>query len=51
MKSWDDTARSHNHYFLDAAGAWMHETVCGLRCTAPGWTACDVAPVADDRIA
>jgi alpha-L-rhamnosidase len=51
MESWDDTARSHNHYFLGAAAAWIQAAVGGLRCTAPGWATFDVAPIADDRIA
>ncbi|TQM36589.1 family 78 glycoside hydrolase catalytic domain [Pseudonocardia cypriaca] len=50
MESWDETARSHNHYFLGAAAAWIQQAVGGLRATGPGWATFDVAPIVDDRI-
>jgi alpha-L-rhamnosidase len=50
MESWDETARSHNHYFLGAAAAWIQQAVGGLRATSPGWATFDVAPIVDDRI-
>lgn len=50
MESWDETARSHNHYFLGAASAWIQQAVGGLRPTSPGWATFDVAPLADDRL-
>lgn len=50
MEAWDDTARSHNHYFLGAASAWIQQRVGGLRSTSPGWRTFDIAPVQDDRV-
>ncbi|MER7076841.1 alpha-L-rhamnosidase [Saccharopolyspora kobensis] len=50
MESWDETARSHNHYFLGAAAAWIQQAVGGLRPTSPGWASFDVAPILDDRV-
>ncbi|MEB3367181.1 family 78 glycoside hydrolase catalytic domain [Saccharopolyspora mangrovi] len=50
MESWDDTARSHNHYFLGAASAWIQQRIGGLRATSPGWRTFDIAPVHDDRV-
>ncbi|RRO18047.1 hypothetical protein EIL87_07215 [Saccharopolyspora rhizosphaerae] len=50
MESWDESARSHNHYFLGAASAWIQQRVGGLRSTSPGWRAFDVAPVEDERV-
>ncbi|MER6989031.1 family 78 glycoside hydrolase catalytic domain [Saccharopolyspora hirsuta] len=50
MEAWDETARSHNHYFLGAAAAWIQQAVGGLRPTSPGWATFDVAPILDDRV-
>ncbi|WP_406689717.1 family 78 glycoside hydrolase catalytic domain [Saccharopolyspora sp. ID03-671] len=50
MESWDESARSHNHYFLGAASAWIQQRVGGLRATSPGWRTFDIAPVQDDRV-
>jgi alpha-L-rhamnosidase len=50
MESWDETARSHNHYFLGAAAVWIQQAVGGLRATSPGWATFDVTPIVDDRI-
>lgn len=49
-ESWDLTARSHEHYFLGSAAAWVQQRVGGLVSTAPGWTEFEVAPVLDHRI-
>ncbi|MDQ0691266.1 family 78 glycoside hydrolase catalytic domain [Arthrobacter sp. W4I7] len=50
LESWDISARSHNHYFLGSAAAWVQQKVGGLRSTRPGWEEFDVAPVADPRL-
>lgn len=50
MESWDDTARSHNRYFLGAASAWIQQRIGGLRATSPGWRTFDIAPAHDDRV-
>ncbi|GAB3696923.1 family 78 glycoside hydrolase catalytic domain [Saccharopolyspora tripterygii] len=50
MESWDETARSHNHYFLGAASAWIQQRIGGLRATSPGWRTFDIAPVQDERV-
>ncbi|MET0522828.1 MAG: family 78 glycoside hydrolase catalytic domain, partial [Jiangellaceae bacterium] len=49
-ESWDANARSHGHYFLGAAAAWIQQRVGGLVSTAPGWSTFDVRPIVDDRI-
>ncbi|MCI2419500.1 glycoside hydrolase family 78 protein [Saccharopolyspora sp. K220] len=49
-ESWDESARSRNHYFLGSVSAWIHQTVGGLRATSPGWESIDIAPIVDDRV-
>ncbi|KAH6712482.1 bacterial alpha-L-rhamnosidase-domain-containing protein [Leptodontidium sp. MPI-SDFR-AT-0119] len=39
------TMTSFNHYALGAVGDWLHKTVAGLRCLAPGWKRFVVNPV------
>jgi alpha-L-rhamnosidase len=36
-ESWDENARSHDHYFLGAIGLWLHRWVGGLRPLEPGY--------------
>nr|WP_247046331.1 family 78 glycoside hydrolase catalytic domain [Arthrobacter rhizosphaerae] len=50
LESWDTSARSHNHYFLGSAAAWVQQKVGGIRSTRPGWEEFTVAPLADPRI-
>lgn len=50
LESWDAAARSHNHYFLGSAAAWVQHKIGGIRSTRPGWEEFIVAPVADPRI-
>lgn len=49
-ESWDETARSRNHYFLGSVSAWIQQSVGGLRATSPGWASFDIAPIVDDRV-
>ncbi|QRP48478.1 hypothetical protein I6J71_11880 [Amycolatopsis sp. FDAARGOS 1241] len=49
-ESWDETARSRNHYFLGSASAWIQQSVGGLRATSPGRRSLEIAPLADDRV-
>lgn len=50
LESWDEDVRSHNHYFLGAATAWVTQRVVGVRSTKPGWEEIDVQPVIDPRV-
>lgn len=50
LESWDNSARSHNHYFLGAAAAWVQQKVGGIRSTRPGWEEFDIDPVNDARL-
>ncbi len=50
LESWDPDARSRNHYFLGSVDAWIQQRVGGLRLTASGWRAFEVAPVDDARV-
>ncbi len=50
MESWDDTARSHDHYFLGSVSAWIQQHAGALKATAPGWAGFDVQPIDDDRV-
>lgn len=49
-ESWDLNARSHNHYFLGSAAAWVQQHVAGLRAAAPGWKTIEFAPLVDARV-
>lgn len=50
LESWDEDVRSHNHFFLGAATAWVAHRVVGVRATLPGWEAIDLQPVIDERV-
>lgn len=50
LESWDEDVRSHNHFFLGAATAWVAQRVVGVRPTLPGWEAVDLQPVVDPRV-
>lgn len=50
LESWDTSARSHNHYFLGSAAAWVQQKVGGIWSTTPGWEEFTVAPAVDPRI-
>jgi alpha-L-rhamnosidase len=50
LESWDENARSHNHYFLGSSAAWIQQRVGGLRATSPGWSSFDIQPITDDRV-
>ncbi|MET7335360.1 family 78 glycoside hydrolase catalytic domain [Nonomuraea sp. NPDC005650] len=50
LESWDETARSHDHYFLGSVAAWIQQRIAGFRATTPGWASFEVRPVMDDRI-
>jgi alpha-L-rhamnosidase len=41
-ESWDEDARSHDHYFLGSIGLWLHRWVAGLRPAEPGYRRFDV---------
>jgi alpha-L-rhamnosidase len=49
-ESWDEKARSRNHYFLGGALSWVHQRVGGLRPTSPGWESFEVNPLDDERV-
>jgi alpha-L-rhamnosidase len=49
-ESWDLDARSHDHYFLGSAAAWIQQRVGGVRQTSPGWASFDVQPIVDERV-
>ncbi|BEP13983.1 glycoside hydrolase family 78 protein [Acidothermaceae bacterium B102] len=49
-ESWDETARSRNHYFLGSVAHWIHQRVGGVTATSAGWSTFDVQPVLDDRV-
>jgi alpha-L-rhamnosidase len=44
FEHWDLAARSHGHYFLGTVDDWLTGWVAGIRPTAPGWAAFEVAP-------
>lgn len=50
LESWDETARSRNHYFLGSVSAWIQQRVGGLRLTEPGWRRFEIAPLDDPRV-
>jgi len=50
FENWDEDPRSHDHYFLGSVAGWIQASIGGLRPTAPGWAAFEVAPIIDDRI-
>lgn len=49
-ESWDPDSRSHDHYFLGSASAWVQQRIGGIRSTAPGWRTFEFAPPTDPRI-
>ena len=50
LESWDEDARSRNHYFLGSVSAWIQQRIGGMRVLEPGWSRFEIAPVDDPRI-
>lgn len=49
---WSKDMNSFNHYAYGAVGAWMYETVCGIRYVkdAPGYREIEFNPIIDSRL-
>lgn len=50
LESWDEDARSRNHYFLGSVSAWIQQRIGAMRVLEPGWSRFEIAPVDDPRI-